>query len=126
MNFALGKNDEMQYRKVYTMSILILLGLVVGIIILSETFGIWVLDSKLSIPDGRRVAAMWAFQFSIITFCISVLRIPFEACVIAHERMTFFAYVSLIEQALRLLLVYLLYHSPIDVLVFYSILIFSL
>jgi len=121
MNFALGKNDELQYRKVYTMSIIILAVLVVGIIILSETFGIWMLDSKLNIPECRRTAAMWAFQFSIITFCIGVLRIPFEASVIAHEKMSFFAYVSLVEQGLRLLMVYCLYNSPIDVLVFYAI-----
>lgn len=123
MNFALGKDDELQYKKVYTMSILILLALVIGIIILSETFGIWMLNSKLDIPAGREKAAMWAFQFSIITFCIGVMRIPFEASVIAHERMTFFAYVSLIEQGLRLLMVYLLYHSSIDVLIYYAILI---
>lgn len=123
MNFALGKNDELQYRKVYTMSIIILVVLVFGIIILSETLGIWMLDSKLNIPEERRSAAMWAFQFSIITFCVGVLRIPFEASVIAHEKMSFFAYVSLIEQGLRLLMVYCLYNSPIDVLVFYALLI---
>ena len=123
MNFALGKNDELEYRKVYTMSILILIALVIGIVILSETVGLWMLDSKLDIPEDRRTAAVWAFQFSIITFCLGVIRIPLEASVIAHERMTFFAYVSLIEQGLRLLMVYILYHSPIDTLVFYAILI---
>ena len=121
MNFALGKNDELQYRKVYTMSIIILVVLVFGIIILSETLGIWMLDSKLNIPEERRSAAMWAFQFSIITFCIGVLRIPFTASIIAHEKLSFFAYVSLVEQGLRLLMVYCLYNSPIDVLVFYAV-----
>lgn len=120
LTFSLGKKDELQFSKIYTMSILILAVLVLLVIILSESFGVWFLNSKLNIPADRMYYAQGAFHFTILTFCIGVMKIPFESVVIAHEKMAFFAYVSLLEQGLRLLMVYLLYRSPIDELVFYA------
>ena len=120
MNFALGKNDTAQFRKIFSMSFLILAILVLIVILLSETVGLWFLNNKLNIPPDRMFAARWAFQFTVLTFSIGVMRIPLESSVVAHEKMTFFAYLSILEQALRLVVVFCLYRSPIDKLIFYA------
>ncbi len=122
MNVALGRNDNEEFAKVFSLSNIIMIGLIVFIVILSETVGWWFLNNKLDIPEDRFDAALIAFQFTILTFCFGVVRIPLESSVIAYERMTFFAYLSIIEQVLKLLVVFGLYRTSIDKLVTYAFL----
>ena len=122
MNVALGRDDKEEFAKVFSLSNIIMLGLIIFIIILSETVGLWFLNNKLDIPGERFESAQIAFQFTIITFCLGVIRIPLESSVIAYERMTFFAYLSILEQALKLLVVYALYHTTNDKLIVYAFL----
>lgn len=91
------------------------------VIFFSETGGLWMVNNYLKIDSGRLFAANIVFQFSILTFCANLLRTPFQALLIAYERMNFFAYISVVEAALKLLSVYLLLVFGGDKLILYTI-----
>ena len=120
-NVALGKNDLLNYREVFSMSINILALFSLLIIILGETVGLWFVVNHLNIPADRFDASIWVYQFSLLTFVANTLRTPFHASIIAHERMSFYAYISLVEVFLRLGMVLLLIVIPGDHLIMYAI-----
>ena len=122
LNFNLGKNDTEKTQQTYSASLLIHIGIALIFVILAETVGLWFVNSKLNIPQERHSAAMWCYQFSIITTVFNILRVPYNAVIIAYEKMSFFAWVSIVEAVLKLLVVYLLIISPFDKLVAYVIL----
>ena len=88
------------------MSITVLVILAVSIVLLSETVGLWFFDAKIVIPAGREHAAFWCYQFSVMAFVINLLSIPYNACIVAHERMSTFAYVGLFEGFGKLLIAF--------------------
>ena len=91
------------------------------ILVLSESIGLWFLLTKLKIAPNRLDAAFWVYQFSIITFCINLISIPYNATIIAHERMKAFAYVSIFEACSKLIMAFLLQFVPCDRLIVYSL-----
>lgn len=93
------------------------------IAVLIEIGGVWFLNYKMNIPDGRMVAANWVLQFSIISFAVNLISIPYNAAIIAHEKMSAFAYISIYEAVMKLVVVYLIIISPFDKLIVYSFLI---
>lgn len=122
LNFNLGKSDAKKTQQTYSASLLIHIGIALIFVILAETVGLWFVNTKLNIPLERHSAAMWCYQFSIITTVFNILRVPYNAVIIAYEKMSFFAWVSIVEAVLKLLVVYLLIISPFDKLVAYVIL----
>jgi O-antigen/teichoic acid export membrane protein len=124
LTFELGKNDFEQLKKVFSMSLNIHVIIAITILILAETIGLWFLNSKLNIPLERMNAANWVYQFSILSFVVTVFSVPYNAVIIAHERMNVFAYVSVIEVTLKLLIVFSLVWFGYDKLKMYAILIF--
>ena len=122
LNFNLGKEDTEKTQQTYSSSLLIHIGIALIFVILAETVGLWFVNTKLNIPQERHSAAMWCYQFSIITTVFNILRVPYNAVIIAYEKMSFFAWVSIVEAVLKLLVVYLLIISPLDKLVAYVIL----
>lgn len=125
LTFALGKDDEDNLKKVFSTSVTILLVLGLIILVLAESLGVWFLNAKLNIPDDRMYAANWIIHFSIFTFIINLLSVPYNAAIIAHERMSIFAYISILEVVLKLIIVYMLYVSPFDKLITYAALLTS-
>lgn len=99
--------------------------LAAGIFLIAETIGLWILYTQCNIPADRMAAAMWVYQVSVATSILNVTQIPFTALIIAHERMGIYAYVSIFEVIAKLLICYLLIVSPIDKLIFYAVLLFS-
>lgn len=93
------------------------------ILVICETIGLWILYHS-SIPQDRMTAAFWVFQISVITAMVNVTQIPFNALIIAHERMSIYAYISIFEVVAKLLICYMLIISPIDKLIFYAVLLF--
>lgn len=93
------------------------------ILFICETVGIWILYSS-AIPEERMSAAFWVFQISVVTAMLNVTQIPFTALIIAHERMGIYAYISIFEVIAKLVVCYMLIISPIDKLIYYSILLF--
>ena len=122
LNFNLGKNDLNAVHRVFCMSMSAFLILSLVFLILAETIGLWFVNTQLNIPVNRHNAALWVYQFSILTFIVNLLRIPYNATIIAYERMDFYAYVSLIEVVLKLVVVYLLYITSYDKLILYALL----
>ena len=92
-------------------------------LVLSETIGLWFVNTKLNFPEGRMWAVNWVYQFTIIACIFNIVRVPYNALIIANERMTFYAYVGIIEGILKLAIAFLLAVSPLDKLVFYALLI---
>ena len=118
----LAKGDADKLRKTFSASVTIQLLLSLIIVVLIESIGVWFLNVKMVIPAERMDAANWVLQFSIVTFVINLISVPYNATIIAHEKMSAFAYISILEVVCKLVIVYLLKISPIDRLVFYAIL----
>ncbi|WP_390180955.1 lipopolysaccharide biosynthesis protein [Odoribacter splanchnicus] len=89
---------------------------------MAETFGLWIFYRYLNIPPERMGAAQWVYQLSVLTFCISIIRVPYNAGIIAYERMSFYAYISIVEVCLKLGMVILLQYLGSDKLILYALL----
>lgn len=122
LSFEIGKKTNGNVKSMFSTAIIIHFILAAIILICAETIGLWFLNTHMKFPDDRYVAANWVFQFSLLTFIINVISVPYNAAIIAYEKMKAFAYVSIIEVTLKLLVVYLLMISTVDKLVLYSIL----
>lgn len=122
ITYELGKGDQSKLNKIFSASVTIQLALSLIIVVLIESVGVWFLNAKMTIPADRIVAANWVLQFSIITFVINLISVPYNAAIIAHERMSAFAYISILEAVCKLAIAFLIMVSPMDKLVFYAIL----
>ena len=122
LTFALGTGDFEQLRKTFATVRAVHIILAISMFLICELLAIWFLKTKLTIPPDRLYAAKCALHCSIAGFSISLLNVPFGASVISHEKMSAFAYMSIFDVFVKLLIVYLLYISPIDRLIFYAIL----
>lgn len=122
ITFELGNGDIDKLRRIFSTSVNIQIGISLIIVILAECIGVWFINHKLNIPADRLIAANWVFQCSLISFVIGLISIPYNACIIAHEQMSAFAYISILEILLKLVIVYMLLLSPYDKLISYSIL----
>lgn len=122
INFELGKKNIHAVKRIFSMSMSIYILSTLVIIIFFETIGLWFFSNKLNIPSERMNAAYWVYHFSVLTTCVQMLRVPYQASIIAYEDMSFYAYLSIIEVILRLGLVYLLLIINSDKLIVYAIL----
>lgn len=126
ITFELGRNSITRLKEVFSTAITIQFLLALGVVIIAELFGVWFLNVKMTVPVGRMTAANWVFQCSVLTFAIRLISVPYNACIIAHERMTAFAYISILEAVLKLLSVMVLFIIGFDRLIVYAILLVSL
>lgn len=122
ITFELGRDDKKKLQCVFSSSITIQIIIALIIIIIAESIGPWFLNTKMNIPSDRIQAANWVFQFSIATFAINLISVPYNALIIAHEHMSIFAYISMFEGIGKLAVAYLIIISPIDQLIFYAML----
>ena len=123
ITFELGKDNMQRLKEVFTTCVQIHLIISLVIVILGETIGLWFLYEKMVIPEDRFIAAMWVYQLSIFTMCIQVMSVPYNSDIVAHERMSVFAAISVIEVVLKLVVVYMLVIGNFDKLILYAILI---
>lgn len=121
MAAGLGEGDMERQRKIFSASILIQLAFSVLLVILVETVGLWFLHNRMQIPDGRMGAAEIVLQFSLGVLILNLMSVPYNATILAHERMGVFAVISIVEGALKLSVALLLYFFFSDKLVAYSI-----
>lgn len=126
ITYGLGTGDIGQLKKTFGNILSIHLIAAIVIFVIAETVGWWLVSTKLQIPDNRQYAAFWVYQYSILASAVSLIRVPYYATVIAHERMSAFAYISIMEAVLKLAIVYLLLILPYDRLATYAFLILSL
>ncbi len=124
MSFEIGINGDKRVNIVFCQSVIIHFIISAIIVILAETIGLWFVCNKLTIPESRFNAAIWAYQMAILTFVFHINNVPYHASIIAHERMGVYAIVSIVDVILKLVISYAISVSPIDKLVTYSVLLF--
>lgn len=122
-SFELGRGNNENIHKVFSTIFITYLLVILVIIITAETFGVWFLEHKMEIPNNRENAAYWVFQCSLLSFIIGVLANPFQAFIIAKEKMNIYAYLSILDVVLKLLVVYILTSFVYDKLKLYAVLI---
>ena len=122
LSYEMGRGDNSKLQLIYTMSTVINAIISLIFLLLVEAVGIWFLNTKINIDPSRLVAAHWVFQFSVISTVISIMSTPLDACVIAHERMDFYAYLSIFEGIARFGICYLLTVTGFDKLIVYGFL----
>ena len=122
LTFELGKGNDNKLKEVFCTSVTVQFILSIIIIILIETVAVWFLNNKMQIPKERLFASNCVLQFSLIAFVINLLSVPYNAAIIAHEKMSFFAFISLFESIGKLLIAYMISTSSWDKLIYYSML----
>lgn len=119
---SLAKGDAKDTRQIFNMSLLLHLFVGVIIVILGETVGLWYLHEKLVIPEGREIAAEWLYQFTVVSAFLSTLLVPYNATIIAHERLGIYAIIQILDYVLKLVIVIVLQYIAFDKLLFYAFL----
>lgn len=119
---ALGKKDQENLNKIFSTSMYIHFAMCIVIVILAETIGLWFLYNEMQIPADRTEAALWVYQCSVASAIIMIVSVPYNATIIAHEKMGAFATISILEVVLKLGIVYMLYLFHSDKLVLYAVL----
>lgn len=120
LTFALGEGILEKQKKTFGAALNLHICIALLVLIVGETIGLWFFYEKMIIPEDRVSAALWVYQFSIVTTMISFTQVPYNASLIAHEKMSIYAYVGLYEAFSKLAIAYLITISPIDNLVFYG------
>lgn len=122
---ALGKNDTNILHRIFCMSMNFHIGIALLTLIVGETIGLWFVMDKLVIPVDRLQAALWLYHASVLSTCIGILNVPYNASIIAHENMGAFAYISILQVISKLIIVLILPYIQADRLILFSILTIS-
>lgn len=112
LTFELGRGDMERLKCVFSTSVSIHIVLSFIIVVLAETVGVWFLNTQMTIPDSRMVAANWVFHASIFSFVFCLLNVPYNASIVAHEHMNIFAYIGIGNILLRLFIVLYIAYAP--------------
>lgn len=126
ITYDLGKGDMAALKKTFGNILSIHFILAAIVLVIGETLGLWFMSTQLQIPQERETAALWVYQFSIFSSVLAVISVPYNATIIAHEKMSAFAYISIADAILKLLIVYLIVIIPYDKLIIYAILYFCI
>lgn len=124
ITYELGKGNFESLRSVFSSSVQLHVLIAVLVIILSELVGSWLIYNEMQIPEGRLIDVLYVFQISILASVTNIIFVPYNAAIVAHERMSIFAYVSIAEVLVRLLLVYLLLLLDSNRLIAYAVMVF--
>ena len=122
LTYELALGNSKRLNVMFSTSVNMQIILCALIFVLAETVGLWFVNYEMTIPEERLYAANWVYQCSLASFIVVLISAPYNAVIIAHEKMSVYAYFSILEVFLKLLIVYLLVISPWDKLVFYALL----
>lgn len=123
LTFELGRGNTEKLRRIFSTAILIQVCMGLVVVLVGELIGPWFINTQMDIPSDRLGAANWVLQCSLATFMINMISVPYNASIIAHEKMQSFAYISLLEAALKLAVVFALSFHLFDSLKTYAVLI---
>jgi O-antigen/teichoic acid export membrane protein len=121
-SFEIGRDDFERIEKIFSLSITIYVLIIVLVLLMGETIGLWYVNKKMILPIERKKIALIIYQFSIVSFMFSIITTPYMAMIIAREDMNIYAYVSIIEAGMKLVVVFLLRFLFLDKLLLYGIL----
>lgn len=122
LTYNIGKDDIEKLKVVFSTSVRIQIVISLVVFMLCEFVGIWFLNHKMNIPADRMYAANWVLHCSLLTFVVNLISVPYNACIIAHEHMKAYAYISILDAILKLAVAYCLTVSPVDKLIAYAVL----
>ena len=122
ITFEMGKGSEAQLNKVYSTSVIIQALLSIVIIAIAEPVGLWFIENKMTIDPIRIPAAEWVLHFSIFSFVVNLMSIPQTASITAHEKMSAYAYIGILDGVLRFAVAIAVMRSHGDRLVLYAML----
>ena len=125
LTFELGRGDQKRLADTFSSALIVHIGIAIVVLLISETVGLWFLTHKLVIPAERMTAAHWVFQLSILSAMLNITQVPYNAAIIAHEKMDVYAYVEIFNVTLKLLIVYLLVIGNFDKLILYAVLVLA-
>ena len=120
----IAEGDKNKLQQSFNLNLLTFGMIIVALILVSETFGLWFINNNMNIPNERMNAANVVFQFSLLTLCITMISVPYNAMIIAKEKMGAFAYIGVVEAILKLIVVYLISVVDWDSLQVYAFLVF--
>lgn len=123
LSFEIGKNNEAGVNRIFNVSLFAHAGIAVFVFVVMEIVGVWYLNTHMNIPAERMDAANWVLQCSIFTTLFTIVQVPYNAIIISKEQMGIYAYISILEVVLKLLVVYMLAIGNFDKLKLYSVLI---
>jgi len=123
LTFELGRGDKKRLADTFSSALIVHMGIALIVLVVAETVGLWFLTHKLVIPEGRMPAAHWVYQMSIASAMLGITQVPYNATIIAHEKMDIYAYVEILNVTLKLLIVYLLTIGHFDKLILYAALV---
>lgn len=123
LTFEMGRPENGKMKQVFSLALTLLLSLGVLVILFAETFGIWFLQHKMTIPEGRETAALWVFQTAIFVSVTSLVSAPFNSAIVAHEKFGIYAFLNIGETTLLFILaLFLTYGNPAtDLLIIYAV-----
>lgn len=121
LNFELGRGDSGRLNKVFNLSLFTYVVLAAVLFLVIEVAGVWFLNNKMQLPAERIDAATFAFHISVITLLLNLIKTPFESLIIAYEKMSFYAYISIADVLLNLLNAFMLLYVAVDKLMLYSV-----
>ncbi len=122
LSYEMGYGNYDKLKLVFNLSVLVNILISIVLVIAVEIVGVWFLEYRINVDPSRLIAAKWVFQLSIASMIVSILTNPFNACIIAHEKMDFYAFISIIEGLFKLGICYLLSAFSIDRLILYGFL----
>ena len=122
MNVEMGRKDQIALNNVFSTSQQIHFFVAIAVLIIAETIGFWFLNCQMNIPLMRMEAANWVYQFSVFAALFGIFTVPYNAAIISHEKMSAFAYISILEATLKLAVAFAIVWSPFDKLIFYAFL----
>lgn len=122
ITYEIGRGEIDKVKNVFAQVRILHIGIALFILLLAETIGLWFINNRLNLPTGREVAANYIYQFSLISTIFSVLSVPYNSLIIAHENMKVYAYIGIYEGIIKLVVCYLLYAVTTDRLILYGLL----
>ena len=122
ITFELGTGNQERLSRIFSTSVNIQFIMALAGFVLCEVLGVWFLNEKMNIPADRMEAAHFVLQCSIASFMVSLVSVPYNAVIVAHERMSAFAYIGILEVMLKFLIACLIYISSVDALKLYALL----
>lgn len=124
LTYELGRGNLHRMKETFATALIIHIGIALVVLLFAETIGLWFLENKLVIPEERMNAARIVYQMAILSTMIAITQVPYNACLVAHEKFDVYAYVDILNVVLRLLIVYLLVIVNFDKLILWSLLSF--
>lgn len=122
LNIELGQNNIAKAKQIFQQHFTLYLAIIIAVIIIAEPIGIWLIYNKLVIPADRLIAAVWVFQFTLLSLAATFVGIVFNSEIVSHEDMKIYSYIGIIEGVAKLLICYIISISDHNRLIFYGLL----